>query len=1203
MSTQETDDTIASSWDERGDRSPLNVVAVGSQLGPFVVGRLLGHGGMGMVYEATNTSTGAEVALKTLRRLDNHAASKLKDEFRYMSRIRHPNLAHVFELHLVGSEGFITMERIDGSALGSHLKAVRCDPSSVSKIGELFLQIAEGLDALHLEGLLHLDLKPDNVMVEADGRPRILDFGLTRPSGSRARRSLVGRVAGTPRYMAPERRRGEMEGPAADWYSFGVMLTEALLPSWKGPPEMPDFPKEMSRDLMQICHQLLGQDPQTRPSASRVTSALGGGHSGHFPVSRGTSLNQVEGKEIVGREHELEFVTQGLTSALSSTPTWIHLFGESGVGKTAIVESLRRHTMKSSEVVVLHGVCHERESMPFQGWDEILDDLAEEFAPDGLSASQRYEDLVQAVRSLSSALARDGKSPGHAGESHPLDLRRKAFLAVRQLLDELVTRGAVLIILDDVHWGDADGARLLAEVLARPTPSRLLVVTVSRDETHTDGMRNGFLQQTEEMLAKRGSDAVWRRLKVDRLSDRHIHELLCDLPSDRREAIVRATKGLPVLAEALGGHSWSEDERPSLRALLKARLKNAPRGAEEVLQALALSPSPLPQPVVLDLVPEPSERGQVLATLRSWDLVRTRGANPDGPLEPYHAIIARSIRDDLPGHVKSAVRAKLARTLESGSWTTSEHLANLFQLAGETDEVARLAPSAAREAEQALAFENAAYWWGQAANLHSERRANYLLRKAQCLEFSGRMAAAAEAYSECATFDPSKVSDHVLEAGAAWLAAGYVDEGLSALGPELARLGTPIPPSEGRALIKVLSLLWKLRRRGIRFVPLEGPKREQALRRVDSIWTAAKALGVVMLMRGFVLQLECLMAALEAGEPARVARSLAVVGPALMGSSLASMGASWMQQASVIASQLDDSYLKGLVLTFDAVRMSASWTDPSEVLERAQEGLKMLKAGGGAIAWEETMAIAAGMRARELLGRFVELESLGQEWLSNATDRGDLFAGAMAAHVGAMVDMARGRSSDARHHARSSVGCWSQASFTVQHYHAVRYEVLCDLLEDDPVQADLRLKRAWPLLKHAQVLRNPISRPEALFLRGLVDVFLATRGQKGRCRAVKRTARSLTSDPTPVAAAHAALLNAACLWMQGDTERAYRLAHQAQTQYLNSGLLVQAFSVDLVVARAQGELREQARAMDTLISYGIADPETYARTQTPLFQR
>ncbi|MCY1059180.1 protein kinase [Nannocystis sp. SCPEA4] len=190
-------------------------------LGEFQVLAVLGRGAMGTVYLARDAALERDVALKVLHRGvgDAEARGRLLAEARALARVSHPALVAV---HAIGEHlgrVYIVMERVPGvtlrswQALGSR---------SWREILEVYLQFGRGVQALHQAGLVHRDLKPENVLVDDDGRARIVDLGLSRHVDARA-----AEIAGTPLYMAPEQFAGAA-GPLADLFAFCVALFEAL---------------------------------------------------------------------------------------------------------------------------------------------------------------------------------------------------------------------------------------------------------------------------------------------------------------------------------------------------------------------------------------------------------------------------------------------------------------------------------------------------------------------------------------------------------------------------------------------------------------------------------------------------------------------------------------------------------------------------------------------------------------------------------------------------------------------------------------------------------------------------------------------------------------------------------------------------------------------------------------------------------------
>lgn len=189
----------------------------------YEIVRWLGGGGMGRVYEVLDRELGEQVALKVLRAgLSDDALERFRREVRLTRKIQHRNVARMFDIGEHAGHRFLTMELIGGAQLTLELGA----PMPWGRIRHLALQLAAGLGAAHHMGVVHRDLKPDNILVErTTDRVVITDFGIAR-GGDDAAVTHVGTVIGTPRYMAPEQLAGWPVDPRADLFSLGVILFE-----------------------------------------------------------------------------------------------------------------------------------------------------------------------------------------------------------------------------------------------------------------------------------------------------------------------------------------------------------------------------------------------------------------------------------------------------------------------------------------------------------------------------------------------------------------------------------------------------------------------------------------------------------------------------------------------------------------------------------------------------------------------------------------------------------------------------------------------------------------------------------------------------------------------------------------------------------------------------------------------------------------
>jgi Tol biopolymer transport system component len=269
------------------------------QVGPYEVVSLLGKGGMGEVYRARDSRLGRDVALKVLPialSSDGERLRRFEQEARTAGRLNHPNVLTVFDVGVHENAPYIVTELLQGEELRAHIMR---GPIPQPRAIDFARQIASGLAEAHANGVVHRDLKPENVFVTADGRAKILDFGLAKlkepPAGSHIETaaSLTGPgvVMGTAGYMAPEQVRGRDADERADIFSLGVVLHEMLsgMRPFSGesavetmsailtvdPPELNQIDPRISPVLARIVGRCLNKRPEQRfQSASDLAFAL-----------------------------------------------------------------------------------------------------------------------------------------------------------------------------------------------------------------------------------------------------------------------------------------------------------------------------------------------------------------------------------------------------------------------------------------------------------------------------------------------------------------------------------------------------------------------------------------------------------------------------------------------------------------------------------------------------------------------------------------------------------------------------------------------------------------------------------------------------------------------------------------------------------------------------------------------------------------
>jgi len=243
--------------------------AVAPDEGRYVTLVKLGSGAMGTVWAAYDPELDREVALKVL---DVDEPHRLREEARSLAALSHPNVVEVLDIRLDVSPPAIAMELVEGPTL---LEWTSMAARSSAEVIRMFMQAGRGLAAAHDAGLVHRDFKPSNVLVGADGRVRVVDFGLAHPQHTDA--AHPPRWAGTPAYMAPEQRRGQPPSASADQYAWCVALHEALLgqrpgtAKTSGPAATDPPPKHVLRCLARG----LSDDPNARwPSMHALLRAI-----------------------------------------------------------------------------------------------------------------------------------------------------------------------------------------------------------------------------------------------------------------------------------------------------------------------------------------------------------------------------------------------------------------------------------------------------------------------------------------------------------------------------------------------------------------------------------------------------------------------------------------------------------------------------------------------------------------------------------------------------------------------------------------------------------------------------------------------------------------------------------------------------------------------------------------------------------------
>jgi predicted Ser/Thr protein kinase len=375
----------------------ITAVETGTVLGGFRVERLLGEGSTAHVYLARDTTLGRAVALKVFKpNALEHGTERFLAEARLTASLDHPHVVRVLQSGTTGDSPFLALEYVEGTSLG---EALGQGPIDLTRSLDIAIGIMEGLVCLHERGLVHGDLKPDNVLVPVDGRVRLADFGLTTAIGQR------GGGLGSGAWLSPQRWRGDHSLDAADdVWAFGVILVQLLAgePPWSARAvseasfaRVPLEPPRVPGPLGKLAADCLAWKPEERPRAPQLLERLQRTRGEVRPPFRGlAAFGEDDGDDLHGREEE-----GSAAAALLRAHPLVLVTGPSGVGKSSFVHAgvVTRLRREGRAVVTLRPGARP------------LDSLARALGEDG-AAARLKEAPARATRLVSLAL-KAGRRP------------------------------------------------------------------------------------------------------------------------------------------------------------------------------------------------------------------------------------------------------------------------------------------------------------------------------------------------------------------------------------------------------------------------------------------------------------------------------------------------------------------------------------------------------------------------------------------------------------------------------------------------------------------------------------------------------------------------------------------------------------------------------------------------------------------------
>jgi serine/threonine protein kinase/tetratricopeptide (TPR) repeat protein len=735
------------------------------------------EGGIGRVYRSLDQWTGKDVALKVLSAgmANLPLLESFKREFLLLNRLRHPGIVEVYDFGYLSSFDsvaiplpYFTMEFVEGKSLSESFPGL---PNSfvsgdeTERFGSLIMQICDILEFIHLRGLVHCDLKPDNLKItDHIFQPKILDFGLAEKIGSKR----IKETKGTLPYMAPEMFKEEPLDARTDLYSLGVILFELVtskLPFPSDDPvkivsahlqEKPASPSEINPNipssLNELILRLLEKSPADRPSdAHQVKKMLEKGFSIYRNEGKKTGypsvqnlISHVYSGPMVGRETESRWLEEHLKKATATEGGFVLISGEQGIGKSLLLHQLKI-ACQLQGITVMDTCCQQDQTAAYQPLIDICSKV-QLYVENQCSPSviQNLKDILHRFKEGSH------RSPDESPEGEASDMA-KAVSGLHRSISEVFTEiSAVLplvIMIDDLQWVDVYTLQFLEFCRCQCKPNKIIWCLSFREEPLT---QEPFLQTLlTHANAKEKTDLIkLSRFDLDGTRNLILSKFpVNQFPSEFSSFVHERTAGNPhfvvevlkYLLEknvvSLQDSSWLVDLNglkktnipDSIESVLTENLK---RYDAQILDLLGIA-SVIGKRFSLDMIGElnPFDRGktsEILTMLTDQQMLIRKDDPVDG--ERYYEFANQSVQAILYRRLKEKERLlwhkKIGELLERRTEDERDDsvfdIAHHYSEAGENSKAYHFSLLSAEKMEQRYANQEVLAYFDKAIKLTSE---------------------------------------------------------------------------------------------------------------------------------------------------------------------------------------------------------------------------------------------------------------------------------------------------------------------------------------------------------------------------------------------------------------------------------------------------------------------------------------------------
>jgi len=695
-----------------------------------------------LVYRVFDASDNRDEAVKVLRHELSEPQQRLRfeAEFATVAELDHPNIVKVFDYGLVEDRyPYFTMEYVHGRRISEFF-----DGKNWNALYDVVLQIASALHYIHRRGIVHLDLKPSNILIDETGRAKLMDFGLAIAS----RQVLDRQIRGTLQYMAPEVLKQDRVDSRADLYALGMTLYETVTGALPGYGKAPidvirmhlneeirppsSINPQVPPELEEIILKLLEKDPRHRyASAAALLFAVSevSGHSvptGELLLGRG----ELYAAPLIGRGTEVNQLMSLIAQAREESGGGVIIAGAEGSGKSRIVRDVTLRAQLDG-ARVFSGRCPVNRKTIYAPFFDIFRQLVSAVNPD----TDAGEEIRQILR------------PGGGGSPHEGDKYRLYNHIVQSMQDMygFLSAGSdtsgtpLIIVIEDLQWADPSTADLFAFLVSEAKHNQLLVIgTLTLQENNGSAETNTFWEQ-------RAKETGFPIIRIEPLTEALVHEHVESLLGESLgDEFVRwmfwESSGSPLnirrIFDYLIAHGYLEWQPTGWTVdMERVRALRIPGGAAAILMekadalhddgcALLEAAAVLGEVSSVDLLTKVSD----FSPERTYELLREVVSNglldesTTGSVITFPQMHLRdSIYNGMTDHRRSELHLRVGNALEpmleAGSSQLVGQIAYHFARANETEKGIRYAVEAGDIATRSLAHAEATEFYRTALEL------------------------------------------------------------------------------------------------------------------------------------------------------------------------------------------------------------------------------------------------------------------------------------------------------------------------------------------------------------------------------------------------------------------------------------------------------------------------------------------------------